>query len=388
MRRVGLTGGIGAGKSTAAALLAEQGAVVVDADALAREVVAPGTPGLAQVAEAFPGVLGTDGSLDRAALAGRVFADPVARRRLEAITHPLIAAETERRVAALAADAVFVHDVPLLVELGLAPGYDLVIVVRAPLAERRRRLAARGLPADQIEARLASQADDRSRAAVADVLLDNAGDPGGLRRQVRQLWTGRLLPFARNAAAGRPAPRGTLRPGPPDPDLGRRAANLAARVRRVTGGRTVAHVGPGAVPELPATAVIELQVALASPAEAEPVAAALAGAGLPPARHPGAGGPPGGTGVGGPWLHRNADPGCPADIWLRPAGDPGWREALLLRDWLLAVPSARADYTAACTAAGGGGAGQGDPAAGQRWSVAALARAEQWAARCGWLPAG
>ncbi|OHV36486.1 MULTISPECIES: dephospho-CoA kinase [Pseudofrankia] len=186
---MGLTGGIGSGKSAVSARLAEHGAVVVDADKLAREVVEPGTPGLAAVAEAFgPGVLRPDGSLDREALGKIVFVDQAARRRLEGITHPLIRDETARRFAAPPPDAIIVHDIPLLVEAGMAKGYDVVVVVEAPRELRLERLAGRGLPRDQAEARMANQADDAARRAVADVLLDNAGTLAELHAQVDALW--------------------------------------------------------------------------------------------------------------------------------------------------------------------------------------------------------
>ncbi|MCW2744610.1 MAG: dephospho-CoA kinase [Mycobacterium sp.] len=197
---IGLTGGIGAGKSAVAELLAAHGAVVVDADRVAREVVAPGTPGLAAVAEAFgPGVLAPDGSLDRPALGAIVFADPAVRRRLEAITHPLIGAETLRRIERAGDAPVIVHDVPLLVEAGLTHGYDDIVVVEAPREVRLERLAGRGVARADAEARMASQATDAQRRAVATVVVDNAGDREALRRQVDALW-GRWT--AGRAAAG------------------------------------------------------------------------------------------------------------------------------------------------------------------------------------------
>lgn len=186
---MGLTGGIGSGKSAVSARLAQHGAVVLDADKLARDVVAPGTAGLGAVAEAFgPDILLPDGSLDRETLGKIVFADPAARRRLEAITHPLIREETARRFAAPPPDAVIVHDIPLLVEAGMAKGYDLVVVVEAPRELRLDRLARRGLPRDQAEARMAIQADDAARRAVADVLLDNSGTLAELHVHVDVLW--------------------------------------------------------------------------------------------------------------------------------------------------------------------------------------------------------
>lgn len=193
---VGLTGGIGSGKSTVAQLLGGLGAVVVDLDEVARDVVAPGTDGLARVAAAFPGAV-TGGELDRAALARIVFAEPAARERLEAITHPLIHAEAERRTADLPGDAVVVHDVPLLVEKDLGDRYDVVVVVAAPEAVRRTRLrAGRGMDDAAIDARLDAQADDAARRAVADVWVDNGGGLEELRDTVRDLWQHVLLPAA------------------------------------------------------------------------------------------------------------------------------------------------------------------------------------------------
>ena len=195
MLRIGLTGGIGSGKSTVAALLAERGARVVDADRVAREVVEPGTPGLAAVVAEFgTGVLAPDGALDRAALAAIVFGDPAARARLDGIVHPLVRARAAELVAAAPADAVVVQDVPLLVETGQAGSYDLVIVVEADPATRVARLAGRGLSADDARARMASQATDEERRAVADVVLRNDGDRAALAAQVDRFWTERVVP--------------------------------------------------------------------------------------------------------------------------------------------------------------------------------------------------
>ena len=195
MLRIGLTGGIGSGKSTVAAQLAARGALVVDADRIAREVVEPGTPGLAAVADAFgPGVLTADGALDRAALAAIVFSDPEARARLDGIVHPLVRARAQELLAQAPADAVVVQDVPLLVETGQAGQYDLVLVVEADLETRVARLAVRGLGEDDARARIAAQATDEQRRAVADVVLDNSGAPEALAAQVEEFWTGRVLP--------------------------------------------------------------------------------------------------------------------------------------------------------------------------------------------------
>ena len=195
MLRIGLTGGIGSGKSTVAALLADRGAVVVDADRIAREVLEPGTPGLAAVAEEFgDGVLTADGALDRPALAAIVFADPGARARLDGIVHPLVRATAAERVAAAPADAVVVQDVPLLVETGQAGSYDLVLVVEADEETRVDRLVGRGLTAEDARARMASQATDEQRRAVADVVLRNDGDRAALAAQVDRFWAERVRP--------------------------------------------------------------------------------------------------------------------------------------------------------------------------------------------------
>ncbi|MGY1750443.1 dephospho-CoA kinase [Modestobacter sp. SYSU DS0511] len=198
MLRIGLTGGIGSGKSTVAALLAERGALVVDADRLAREVVAPGTAGLAEVVAAFGDrVLAADGSLDRPALAAIVFSDPEARGRLDGIVHPRVRSRAAELVAAAPADAVVVQDVPLLVETGQAGSYDVVLVVEAPLETRVSRLVGRGLGEDDARARIASQATDEQRRAVADVVLVNDGDRAALADQVARFWAERVAPSLR-----------------------------------------------------------------------------------------------------------------------------------------------------------------------------------------------
>lgn len=195
MLRIGLTGGIGSGKSTVAGLLATRGARIVDADRIAREVVEPGTPGLEAVVAAFgPGVLNCDGALDRPALAAIVFADPTARRRLDAIVHPLVRARAAELAAAAPPGAVVVQDVPLLVETGQAGSFDLVLVVEADLDTRVRRLVGRGLSEDDARARIAAQATDEQRRAVADVVLDNSGTVEELEAQVDRFWTERVAP--------------------------------------------------------------------------------------------------------------------------------------------------------------------------------------------------
>jgi dephospho-CoA kinase len=193
MLRTGLTGGIGAGKSEVSKRLAALGAVVVDADKAAREVVEPGTPGLARIAEAFGrGVLGPDGSLDRAKLAEIVFADEEARGRLNAIVHPLV--HDWMRAADAAAlrsrgdDVVVVHDVPLLAEGDRGSEFDLVIVVDVPPGVQVERLAGRGMPEEQARARMAAQAARERRLAVADIVIDNSGSLDDLDQRVAEVW--------------------------------------------------------------------------------------------------------------------------------------------------------------------------------------------------------
>jgi dephospho-CoA kinase len=187
--RIGLTGGIGSGKSTAAARFAELGAVVIDSDLIAREVVAVGTPGLERVVQRFGNsVLAADGTLDRPKLGGIVFADPAALADLNAIVHPLVRERSDELVAAAGEGAVLVHDVPLLVENGMATAFDAVVVVQAPLELRLERLERRGLAPDVAQARIAAQASDEERQAVATVVLDNSGSVAELRAQVDATW--------------------------------------------------------------------------------------------------------------------------------------------------------------------------------------------------------
>jgi dephospho-CoA kinase len=200
-----LTGGIGSGKSTVSARLAAHGAVIVDADRVARQVVEPGTPGLAAVVAAFgEQVLAADGALDRPALAAVVFADPEARSRLDGIVHPLVRARAAELAAAAPPDAVVVHDVPLLVETGQAASYDLVLVVEVDPETRVARLVERGLTEDDARARIAVQATDEQRRAVADVVLDNSGTPEQLAEQIDRFWAERVAP---HMPADRDSPR-------------------------------------------------------------------------------------------------------------------------------------------------------------------------------------
>jgi dephospho-CoA kinase len=188
--RVGLTGGVGSGKSTVARALAAHGAVVIDADALAREVVEPGTPGLAAVVAEFgPEVLGPDGALDRPRLGALVFADPVRRAALEAIVHPLVRRRAAELEAAAPAGALVVHDIPLLAETGQAATFDAVLVVDVPPEIQVERLVRdRGWSADDAAARIAAQASRDERLAVATHVIDNTGTREDLRQRVAEVF--------------------------------------------------------------------------------------------------------------------------------------------------------------------------------------------------------
>ncbi|MFJ1746876.1 dephospho-CoA kinase [Streptomyces sp. NPDC088116] len=200
MLRLGLTGGIGAGKSEVSRLLTSYGAVLIDSDRIAREVVEPGTPGLTAVAAEFgPEVLTADGALDRPKLGGIVFGDPERLRALNAIVHPLVRARSAELEAAAGPDAIVVHDVPLLVENGMAALYDLVVVVDAsPGTQLDRLVRQRGMAESEARQRMAAQATREERRAVADVVIDNDGPLEQLEPQVRAVWQ----QLSERAAAG------------------------------------------------------------------------------------------------------------------------------------------------------------------------------------------
>jgi dephospho-CoA kinase len=189
--RVGLTGGIGAGKTEVSRRLAAQGAVLIDADAIAREVVAAGTPGLAEVVAEFGDqVLRADGELDRDRLGEMVFADPAKLARLNAIVHPLVGRRMAEIESAAGPDAIVVHDVPLIAENNLAGGYDLVVVVDASTRTRLERMTQRrGMSREQALARMAAQASRAQRLAIADIVIDNSGSQAELDHQVGDLWS-------------------------------------------------------------------------------------------------------------------------------------------------------------------------------------------------------
>lgn len=396
MLKVGLTGGIGAGKSAVAQSLVRRGAVLIDSDLLAREVVAAGTDGLAAVVEAFgPEVLGPDGELDRPALGARVFGDEPARRRLEGIIHPRVRDRAAALTSAAPPGAIVVNDVPLLVEAGLTPTYHLVVVVDATAEVRTRRLVAdRGMTADQAAARIAAQADDAVRRAAADVVLANNAGLDELDAQVGRLWQERLQPYEMNLRLGRHAPSdGVLRVVPPDPTWPAQAARVIARIRhalrpQLGGDAAVTHIGSTAVPGLPAKDLLDLMLALPTLEDADKAADALGRVGLPRREgewHDNARGIPGKT-----WpkrLHGSADPGRPINLHVRVTGSPGWRFALLMRDHLRAVPAARDEYAAAKQRwAALHGDVESYATAKEPWFDAEADAAHEWAEATGWQP--
>lgn len=391
MLRVGLTGGIGSGKSTVATRLAVHGAVVIDSDLIAREVVEPGTPGLAELVAAFgTDILTEDGALNRPALAAKAFSDEAARRRLNAIVHPLVGARTAELTEAAASDAIIVHDVPLLVENGLAPNYHLVVVVDAPVETRVRRLVeARGMAEPDARARIAAQATDVRRRAVADVWLDNSGSPDDLLPVVDRLWADRLMPFEANVRLRRP--RASMAPHlvPYDETWPAQAARALARLRRVVGERAIRadHIGSTSVPGLPAKDVLDLQLTVSTLDEADGFAEELSDAGFIRA---------GGewwdySAEGGVWpkrFHFGADPGRPVNLHVRSLATPAWRLALLFPDFLRAHPAEREAYVAVkYELAAKHETTEGYAAEKQNWVNAAFARAQTWAAATSWSPA-
>lgn len=394
MLEVGLTGGIGAGKSTVARRLVELGATLVDSDVLAREVVAPGEPALDAVRERFgAGVLGADGGLDRPALGAIVFGDEAARRDLERILHPAIRQRARALTEAAGPDAIVVQDVPLLVEKAMGPAFHLVAVVHADEATRLDRLVRdRGMAPEEARARMTAQAGDEQRRAAADVWLDNTGDRAATIRDVDRLWEERLVPYADNLRTGARVRGGdSVVLAGPDPAWAEQGARLVARIRHVLGdrARSVDHIGSTSVPGLIAKDVIDLQVGVASLSDADDDAfvSDLAAAGFPRAR--------GHVELdnskdGSAWpkrFHGGCDPGRIVHLHVREAGSAGWRWAVLFRDWLRDRPEERDAYAATKIELAARLATRGEYAAAKEpWFDDADERANAWAARTGWTP--
>ena len=404
MLRVGLTGGIGSGKSTVAQRFLELGALVIDADLLAREVVAVGSPGLAAIEQRFGDtVLAPDRSLDRGALGEIVFSDPVARRDLEAITHPLIGARTRALLESAAPERILVHDVPLLVEKDMTADYHLTVVVGADEDIRLARLTGqRGFAAADVRGRIAAQASDGARRAAADAWLDNNGTVEALLAQVDALWQNRIVGFNDNLLTG----RRSHRPDTPtlvayDDSWPSTATRLIGRITlalKAAGlgeaGVEVAHIGSTSVPGLPAKDVIDIQVGVRrlSDADRSEFVKVLADKGFPrvdgnnDSNHQNtvhAWAPDAAS-----WakrFHGSADPGRVAHVHVREQDSAGWEASLLFRDWLVANPSERDEYadlkralarTEATTTA--------YTLAKEPWIDGALERARVWARNTGW----
>ncbi len=385
---VAVTGGIGAGKSTVSAALAGRGAVLVDSDALAREVVEPATPGLAAISEAFgDGVIAGDGRLDRAALAGVIFSDPAARRTLEAITHPLVRRRYAELRSAAPQTAIIVNDIPLVNDVQVAAGFQLVIGVGIQDEELRvRRLIDRGLAEQDTRARIAAQISDTDRRRLCDVWLDNSADITDLHACIDPLWQ-RLTEFASNRLALRKASWADRMLTEPDPSWPDQAALLAARVSQAVGGARVDHIGSTAIPGLPAKNVIDLQLTAESLEQAEQFAPALAAAGFP-GRPTSDNAHPVGAQPWRKWLHGNADPGRRVNLHVRVRDSPGWRWALLFPRWLASDTALAAEYlqvkqnAAELQAAGT----MNYPDAKEPWFEQAYPRGLAWADSTGWAP--
>jgi dephospho-CoA kinase len=396
--KIGLTGGIASGKSLVAARLAELGAVLIDADAIAREVVDPGTPGLAAVVDAFgPEILDGEGRLDRPRLGAIVFQHPERRADLNGIIHPLVRERAAAVIAAAPADAVVVQDIPLLVETGQQKNFHLVLVVDAPEDIRLQRMTEhRGMTEADARSRMAAQASREDRLAAADVVLANSGTREGLLAAVDRLWDERVLPFARNISQATVAARsGAPVLAAPDSDWPRQAAGLSERLKAAAPEAVLAvdHIGSTAVPGLEAKDVIDLQLAVADLATADRIAPLLGAAGFPlwpgvlmdsPHGHPD-------PAAWSKRLHGNADPARPVNLHVRVAGSPGWRFALCFRDWLRADPAARSEYAAEKRRVAALHAGD-DSTAGyavgkEAWfSGVAVPGMERWAESSGWQP--
>jgi dephospho-CoA kinase len=404
MLRIGLTGGIGAGKSTVSATFSELGGIVVDGDVISRAVVEPGTEGLAALVEAFGAeILLPDGALNRPALAAVAFSNEDARKTLNGIVHPLVGKRREELIAAAPSGAIIVEDIPLLVESQMAPMFPLVIIVNADAELRVARLIEhRGFSEADARARIAAQATEQQRRAVADVWLDNSGSSEDLKRRAVDLWHHRVMPFAQNLDAGAPA-AAQPRLVSADPTWTEQATRIVNRLNTACGHRAlrIDHIGSTAVAGLDAKDVIDVEVTVASLEVADELRDALVAAGYPrvtdvtsdvakpDARstvtqfdH---------TNDSSLWqkrFHASADPGRPTNVHVRVDGWPGQQFALLFRDWLTADAAARDQYLALKRQVASQGHATTDSYADAKepWLAAAYRRAWEWADAISWRP--
>jgi len=390
--RIGLSGGIGAGKSTVSSTFAAEGAIVVDGDVIAREVVEPGTEGLAALVAAFgEDILLPDGSLNRPALAAVAFSDEDKRKTLNGIVHPLVGKRRAELIDAAPVGSVVVEDIPLLVESQMAPLFPLVIMVHADEDVRVARLIEhRGFSEEDARARIAAQATIEQRQAVADVWLDNHGSADELAAKARELWEQRIVPFARNVQAGVPA---AVAPAVVsyDETWPEQARRIVARLGTTCGHRAVRidHIGSTAVPDLDAKDVIDIQVTVTSLEVADELAGPLLTAGYPrvaditeDVAH---------SDDKALWqkrFHASADPGRPTNVHIRVDGWPGQQFALLFPAWIAANPDERVEYLAlkhdAMAAAPADSGEYAD--AKEPWLAGAYRRAWAWADETGWRP--
>ncbi|MDT5101554.1 MAG: dephospho-CoA kinase [Mycobacterium sp.] len=387
MIRIGLTGGIGAGKSTVSAAFSECGGIIVDGDVIAREVVEPGTEGLAALVDAFgDDILLPGGALNRPALAARAFVDDEQRSKLNGIVHPLVGRRREEIIAAVSEDAVVVEDIPLLVETGIAPMFPLVAVVHADEETRVKRLIKRGMDEADARARIAAQAPEEQRRAIADVLLDNSGSQGELTELAQDIWYHRVLPLAHNIRT-RESVRMPPKLVPYSPAWADDARRIVNRLKMACGAKAlrVDHIGSTAVPGMDAKDVIDVQVTVESLDVADEIVGALTDVGYPRIEGITADVPH--NGDPSLWrkrVHGAADPGRPANVHLRVNDWPNQQFALMFVDWLRANPGVREDYLATKRAA----LSQPDYAeAKEPWFLDAYRRARAWADATDWKPA-
>ncbi|CAN5500357.1 dephospho-CoA kinase [soil metagenome] len=404
MLRIGLTGGIGAGKSTVSATFSECGGIIVDGDVIAREVVEPGTPGLAALVEAFgDGILLPDGALNRPALAAVAFSDDEKRKTLNGIVHPLVGQRRSELIEAAAADAVIIEDIPLLVESQMAPMFPLVIIVHADEEVRVARLIEyRGFSEEDARARIKAQATAEQRRAVADVWLDNSGNADQLSAKARELWHQRILPFAHNVQQREPA-QVTPQLVAYDPSWPDQARRVLARLKTACGHRAtrIDHIGSTAIAGLDAKDVLDVQVTVDSLATADELSESLLSAGYPRIE-----------GITADvaksdgrstvaefdhssdeslWqkrIHASADPGRPTNVHIRVGGWPNQQFALLFTDWVGANPDVREDYLALKRRVAGAGHATtlSYAEAKEPWFLDGYRRAWDWADATGWRP--
>ncbi|WP_370068361.1 dephospho-CoA kinase [Mycobacterium sp. MAA66] len=404
MFRIGLSGGIGAGKSTVSSAFKEHGGIIVDGDVIAREVVAPGTEGLAALVDAFGSeILLPDGALNRPGLAAVAFGDPEKLQTLNSIVHPLVGKRRAELIDDAPAGSVVVEDIPLLVESQMAPMFPLVVIVHADEEVRVARLIEyRGFSEGDARARIAAQATVEQRQAVADVWLENSGSADDLAAKALELWEQRVLPFARNLQAGVTV---AVAPAvvPYDSSWPQQAARILARLGTACGHRAVRidHIGSTAVTDLAAKDVIDIQVTVKSLEIADELAEHLRGAGYPRLEHITADVAKDDArstvaefdhsddkALWHKRYHASADPGRPTHVHIRVDGWPNQQFALLFGAWLVANPDVRAEYQALKTdVMAGDPQSVGDYAdAKEPWLLDAYRRAWAWADATGWRP--